>query len=389
MECTTTFETFVPTVRICLRHKSSRIPKVPIEEFANPPSKPREQIAFDIATLPWSNNMQRYFLLIIDMYSRYIELVPMVNQEAVTLKASLMQNWVYRHGKPKVALSDQAQNIDVEVMRGMCEALNIRKMHSSPYHPEGDGIAERAIQSVKSLLRCALEESDVSVYKWPDLLQQVAFVFNASISVGTGKSPYEVMYGDTPELPLTIMTNSHEKTPTVNTKTYCEELKSKLETIWKDVSQEISRQKKSQAQYYNEGKKEKPVEEGDYVYVKDNARPHCLSPKYVGPYKVLWKKGANVKIQLNDNKNKVIHLNNCKIVKESKYEQPLHHMMNDLGSTENNNQAPLQSSMREEHEQEQATAEEAAAAENDDLQLSIAARREPRQRNQPDRYVPS
>ena len=50
---------------ICLKNKSDRSPKVPIHDFAPLPSKPREQIAFDVATLPWASNNHRYFLLII------------------------------------------------------------------------------------------------------------------------------------------------------------------------------------------------------------------------------------------------------------------------------------------------------------------------------------
>ena len=193
----------------CLKNKSSRTPKVPIDEFADPPTKPREKIAFDVATLPWASNQHRHFLLIIDMFSRYVELVPMKNQEAPTIKAALMQNWIYRHGLFSTALSDQAKNIDGETKRRLCNALNVSKKHSSPYHPEGDGMAERAIQTVKSMLRCVLDEEDVSAYRWPDLLQQVAFLFNASVGVSTGTSPFEIMYGYKPELPLTLMRNSH------------------------------------------------------------------------------------------------------------------------------------------------------------------------------------
>ena len=254
------------------------------------------------------------------MYARYVELAPMKNQEAQTIKASLMQHWVYRHGKPRTALSDQAKNIDGEVMRNLCNALEIEKKHSSPYHPEGDGMAERAIQTIKSMLRCVLEEEDVSVYKWPDALQQVAFLFNASSCISTGMSPYEVMYGDKPDLPITIMTSSYENDARINRREYCEELKCKLESTWNEVGQKMKVEKEKRAMYYNQGKQNKPAEKGDLVYIKDNARSHCLAPKFVGPFEVLWRRGPNIKVKLHENKEKVVHLNNCKIVKDSNYE---------------------------------------------------------------------
>ena len=61
-------EDFCVHYKICLENKSSRAPKAPLSEFADPPNKPRELVAFDIATLPWASNNYRYFLFIINRY---------------------------------------------------------------------------------------------------------------------------------------------------------------------------------------------------------------------------------------------------------------------------------------------------------------------------------
>ena len=90
--------------------------------------------------------------------------------------------------------------MDRNTVRKLCEQLNMEKKHSSPYHPEGDGMAEKAIETVKTTIRCVLQEENVSLmfFRWPDVLQQVAFLFNASKCRRTGLTPYEVMYGEKP-----------------------------------------------------------------------------------------------------------------------------------------------------------------------------------------------
>ena len=93
-------------------------------------------------------------------------------------------------------------------------------------------MAERAIETVKTTIRCVLQEENVSKYRWPDVLQQVAFLFNASKCSSTGLTPYEVMYGEKPVLPLTIMQSSTEGTTTIKEREYVEELKAKLEDTW-------------------------------------------------------------------------------------------------------------------------------------------------------------
>ena len=307
-------EDFCAHCKICQVNKSSRAPKAPLSEFADPPSKPREQVAFDIATLPWASNNYRYFLLIIDMYSRYIEIAPMKDREAPTIKAALLQHWIYRHGKFQTALSDQARNVDESTVRKLCEQLNIEKKHSSSYHPEGDGMAERAIGTVKTTIRCVLQEENVSKYRWPDVLQQVAFLFSASKCSSTGLTPYEVMYGEKPVLPLTIMQSSTEGTTTIKEKEYVEELKAKLEDTWEKVGERIVTEKEKRAKFYNAGKRTKNAVEGDFVYVKNQRRCSSLDPLYLGPYKVIWRREHNVKILVGDSKTQVVHLNNCKVM---------------------------------------------------------------------------
>ena len=122
----------------CLKNKSWIKPKkelVPI----NLTSKPRDVVFFDIAYLPWSSNNHRYFLILVDGFSKFTELVPMANQEADTIVNAILANWIYRHGPPKIMISDQAPNVDGEKVRELLAKFGVEKRHSSPYHPQGDG----------------------------------------------------------------------------------------------------------------------------------------------------------------------------------------------------------------------------------------------------------
>ena len=200
-------------------------------------------------------------------------------------------------------------------MNNLCNTLNIEKHHSSPYHPEGDGMAERAIGTVKALIRCFLEEKDVSVYKWPDILQQVAFLFNASNFSSTGRSPHEIMSGENLDLPISPMqSSSGEDDIKMRPKEY---LGAKLIQIWHEVSQNIVQQKEKTNAAANKNRKEKSVEAGDFVFIKNERQRHSLDYTYIGPFEVIWRKQQNVKVRMEGNKTKVVHLNNCKVMKNN------------------------------------------------------------------------
>ena len=112
----------------------------------------------------------------------------------------ILDAWVHRHGRPNIAVSDQARNVDGEVMNELYEQLGIKKRRSFPNHPEGDGQAERSVQTVTAFIRCISAEG-VPKYAWPSILQQVAFVHNSSVNTRTKYTPDELMYGDKPKLP--------------------------------------------------------------------------------------------------------------------------------------------------------------------------------------------
>ena len=119
----------------------------------------------------------------------------MRNQTPQSIVEALESGWLLRHGYPVSILSDQGPNVDGHLVRQLCQQLGIRKLHSTPYHPQGDGEAERSIQSFKQSMQCQLAEKGICRTDWPKLLQEITFIHNAQINASTGVTPNEVMFG--------------------------------------------------------------------------------------------------------------------------------------------------------------------------------------------------
>ena len=207
-------EDFCKHCQCCLVNKASRALKEPL----------------DLYTLEeWATTEYRYFLVIVDLFSNYIE--------PVTKMHSSING--YRRGNPKIAVSDQASNIDGEVFNTLCAELGIEKRKSSPYHPEGDGQAERSVQTVKAILRCIMHEEGKANYTWPSLLQEVAFKANTATNASTKYTPYEVMYGMKAKVPSSICTPVDMEGAGVSVGETVEETKGKSEYIWKSAAQNL------------------------------------------------------------------------------------------------------------------------------------------------------
>ena len=136
-------------------------------------------VGIDVGTLPWAEGGNRYFLLMVDLFTRYVELFPLADQEASSLVKAFEQGWIYRgHGVRTRILSDQGSSIDGEKLREFCRSLGIEKKRTTPYHPETDGMAERNIGMVKQVIRCLQLDRRLLKGSWPSLLTEAPFHFN-------------------------------------------------------------------------------------------------------------------------------------------------------------------------------------------------------------------
>ena len=97
-------------------------------------------------------------------------------------------------GPPKKLHSDQRRNFESQILGDLCQAFGVKKSHTTPYHPEGDGLVERMNRSLLNLLRSYVEcDRD-----WEEHLQMLLFLYRTTRHATTGLSPYEVLFGSNP-----------------------------------------------------------------------------------------------------------------------------------------------------------------------------------------------
>ena len=96
------------------------------------------------------------YLLTVDYYSKFIEVDHLSDQRSKTTIEALKAQFA-RHGIPKVIRSDSGPQYTSEEFARFCKEYGITHRTSSPYCPSMNGEAERAVQTVKSLWRKALD----------------------------------------------------------------------------------------------------------------------------------------------------------------------------------------------------------------------------------------
>jgi len=146
------------------------------------PSKPWQRLHMDFAG-PFMGHM---FLVVIDAYSKWIECVPMKSSTSAATIGQL-RGMFSTHGLPEVIVTDNATCFISEELQLFFTRNGIEHITVSPYHPAGNGLAERAVQTVKNGLK--LTEGDSVVTK----LQRFLFNYRLTPHTTTGVSPSHLL----------------------------------------------------------------------------------------------------------------------------------------------------------------------------------------------------
>ena len=91
---------------------------------------------------------QETFLVIVDYYSQFIEIArlnSLTAREVITRMKSIFA----RHGIPETVVSDNGLQYASEEYKKFAEAYQFKHVTSSPYFPQSNGEAERAVRTVR------------------------------------------------------------------------------------------------------------------------------------------------------------------------------------------------------------------------------------------------
>ena len=99
-------------------------------------------------------------------------------------------------------MSDQASEFTGQVISELCDLLGVTKIRTSPYHPHTNGAIERVHQTLRRMIAKMDPEKRA---KWSSHLGPILIAYNATWSLITGYSPYFLMFGCRPRLPVNLL----------------------------------------------------------------------------------------------------------------------------------------------------------------------------------------
>ena len=168
----------------CLRRKTP--PQVaPLQPILV--TQPLELVHMDYLSLEPSKGNIENVLVITDHFTRYALAYPSKTQTAQATARILCDNFICHYGFPERFISDQGRNFESDLIKELCKIAGVKKVHTTPYHPQGNGQCERFNSTLCNMLGTLSEEEKSD---WKSHLGCMTHAYNCTKHASTTYSPY-------------------------------------------------------------------------------------------------------------------------------------------------------------------------------------------------------
>lgn len=164
-----------------------------------PVESPFRRVQMDFIGPISTDSAVGYILVIIDCFSRWVELVAMDKADGAAVVRAFTTLVLRRHGVPLVVQTDGGSHFVNGKVAAMFEAHGVQHHVTTPYRPQSNGLVERANREVITRMQTFLRR-DTSV--WRGVVEEVQWQMNTAYHSAVGMMPYEALFGRKPETVL-------------------------------------------------------------------------------------------------------------------------------------------------------------------------------------------
>ena len=249
----------------CIRRKVVVPHRAPLVNIVT--SQPMELVAMDYLTVESSKGGFENILVVTDHFSKFCHVFPTKNQSAKTTAAALFKLFL-DFGFPQRLHSDQGRNFESNIIKELCIIGGIDKSRTTPYHPMGNGQCERFNRTLMDMLGTLSAEQKAN---WKDHIQPLVHAYNATRHETTGFSPFYLMFGRHPRLPIDVAMGIEPAERQLDKKdsTYVQDLRRRLGYAYDLATKQIQKRGAKNKVMYDRRVRGATVEVGDRVLVRN------------------------------------------------------------------------------------------------------------------------
>lgn len=193
---------YVLSCALCQAHKSSKPKRFASELNPSLPEGPNYRLSVDlIGPLPLTEAGYHYAIVMVDYFTKYVVVAPLTSKEGGEVAEAIFKNWYAIYGIPYELQTDQGNEFTNDLLKRLNYRIEVGHRVTTPYYPQANGQVERFNQTLKNCIAIYAEDKPGT---WSEFLGSVSWAYNSSLHPITGFSPYYLMFGRIPRLPMDV-----------------------------------------------------------------------------------------------------------------------------------------------------------------------------------------
>ncbi len=251
-------------VRVCEACKlfSAKAEAADVERYTA--SAPFELLHMDFLKLDPCKGGIENVLVVVDHFTRFAWAIPTRNQTAAVTAEVLWHNVFSLFGWPECILSDQGANFLSQLMTEFCQLAGTEKLRTSIYHPQCNGAAEWFNHSLLKLLGTMPQNHK---HDWKNYIHAMTHAHNSLRCTATGFSPFYLMFGREPWVPLDAFLPSLACPIEVH-RSYVRRFQERMNWVFEQARQHQNREIERMKPYMSRQATASRLAVGDHVLVR-------------------------------------------------------------------------------------------------------------------------
>ncbi|GJJ75509.1 hypothetical protein EMPS_07867 [Entomortierella parvispora] len=242
---------------------------------------PGDHMAMDLAgPFKLSKKGNEILLIVVDVCTRFVFLRALPDKQANTVAKALFDIFC-TVGFPRVLQSDNGREFVNQVMLAMTSEFNVDHRLLTPYHPRGNGVAERHVKVAVDILK---KEHHQKQDTWDLHVPMAQLAMNTRIVALHNSSPFSLFFARK----ANGFRNYSKSTKNVMThKQLCDRLAYMTEIVFPAIDKKSEETQKKMIARFNATVLHNEFPDGAKVMTLDPIRGNKLTPRYEGPYTVV------------------------------------------------------------------------------------------------------
>lgn len=154
--------------------------------------RPFQVVGVDIMDLPLTKQGNRHVLVFQDHFSKWPMVYAIPDQQAHRIAQILCDKMIPMFGVPEALLSDRGTNLLSHLMKDVCRILGIKKLNTTAYHPQCNGMVERLNRTLKAMLR---KHAGRFGLQWDQFLPGALWAYRNTPHESTKEKPSFLLFG--------------------------------------------------------------------------------------------------------------------------------------------------------------------------------------------------